>query len=126
MHDHGCGARFFQPLQRLDAIVVATDQSIDIDARNRTRRRERAASARYRNHANGDDGSDREKDCHAGHTTQNALPAPSLSQLVRAGLRFCLGACLQERPPVRIPQRYIVPIGQAARLRAARHAPLPR
>ena len=61
MNDHCCGARFFQPLQRLDAIVVATDQSIDIDARNRTRRRERTASARYRNHANGDDRGDRDE-----------------------------------------------------------------
>jgi hypothetical protein len=35
MHDDGRGLRLFQPLQRLDAIIVAADQAVDMDACNR-------------------------------------------------------------------------------------------
>ena len=39
---------FRQPVERLDAILVAADQAFDVDARDRARRREATAPRRHR------------------------------------------------------------------------------
>ena len=71
MNDDGRGIGFLQPLQRLDAIIVTADQAIDMDARDRARCQERAASARRRDHADGDNRGDRDQN--RGHAPEGQL-----------------------------------------------------
>src|SRR6185295_5095822 len=53
--DDGDVARFLQPLQRLDPLLVAADQAFDVDPRARSRCRERSRPALCRNRADGND-----------------------------------------------------------------------
>ncbi len=59
VHDNRRIARLAEPLQRLDALLVAADQPFDIDPRDRVRRRKRAAPTGS-DHANADDRRDRD------------------------------------------------------------------
>jgi len=71
VHDNRRGARIFQPLQRLDAGLVAADQALDIDAGNRTRRCQRTSTAGGHDQADGDDRGDRNQGC--GHPPKRQL-----------------------------------------------------